>query len=155
MYDYGMYPSGPSFPPAPSYNYQSYDYHAPGPGDPLRQIKQQPAGAQINNQQTTGQMPVEQGMLTLEQSYVENILRFNRGKRARFYMTFENNPEWTARVFEGVIEEAGRDHIIISDADGGQNYLLLMVYLDFVEFAEEIDYIPPVTPGYVPSAPQR
>lgn len=50
-----------------------------------------------------------------EESYIENILRLNRGKAATFYMTYENNSEWNAKIFKGIIEAAGRDHIVISD----------------------------------------
>ncbi len=86
------------------------------------------------------QVPVE-GMLPLEMSYIENILRLNRGKIARVYMTFEGRVnDNRQQVFEGVIEAAGRDHIILSDPQTGQRYLLLMVYLDYVEFDEEIEY---------------
>ncbi|WP_245741908.1 spore coat protein GerQ [Anaerobacillus arseniciselenatis] len=86
------------------------------------------------------QVPVE-GMLPLEMSYIENILRLNRGKIARVYMTFEGRVnDNRQQLFEGVIEAAGRDHIILSDPQTGQRYLLLMVYLDYVEFDEEIEY---------------
>lgn len=85
-------------------------------------------------------MPQIPGMLPLEMSYIENILRLNRGKRARVYMTFENNPEWNARIFTGIVEEAGRDHIVLSDPEAGRYYLLLMVNLDYVEFEEPIEY---------------
>lgn len=86
------------------------------------------------------QVPVE-GMLPLEMSYIENILRLNRGKIARVYMTFEGRVnENRQQMFEGVIEAAGRDHIILSDPQTGQRFLLLMVYLDYVEFDEEIEY---------------
>ncbi len=91
-------------------------------------------------QQQLGQTP---GRLPLEQSFIENILRLNRGKVATFYMTFENNEEWNAKVFRGRIEEAGRDHIIISDLETGKHYLLLMVTLDYVEFDEPINYMAP------------
>ncbi|WP_042143960.1 spore coat protein GerQ [Paucisalibacillus sp. EB02] len=80
------------------------------------------------------------GMLPAEQSYIENILRLNRGKVATVYMTFENNPEWNAKVFRGIIEAAGRDHIILSDPQTGKRYLLLMVYLDYITFDEELNY---------------
>ncbi|WP_096272810.1 spore coat protein GerQ [Paucisalibacillus globulus] len=80
------------------------------------------------------------GMLPAEQSYIENILRLNRGKVATVYMTFENNAEWNAKIFRGVIEAAGRDHIILSDPQTGKRYLLLMVYLDYVTFDEELNY---------------
>lgn len=86
---------------------------------------------------TSMQVP---GMLPLEQSYVENILRLNKGKLATVYMTFENNPEWTAKIFKGIIEAAGRDHIILSDPQTGIRYILLMVYLDYITFDEEIEY---------------
>ncbi|MBP3952742.1 spore coat protein GerQ [Bacillus suaedae] len=81
-----------------------------------------------------------QDMLPLEQSYIENILRLNRGKVASFYMTFENNSEWNAKIFRGVVEEAGRDHIVVGDLQDQTHYLLLMVNLDYVEFDEPIDY---------------
>nr|WP_226669343.1 spore coat protein GerQ [Metabacillus litoralis] len=82
------------------------------------------------------------GMLPLEESYIENILRLNRGKIATVYMTFENNREWNAKIFKGVIEAAGRDHLILSDPQTGMRYLLLMVYLDYVTFDEELQYEP-------------
>src|SRR4051794_4271341 len=53
------------------------------------------------------------GMLPAEQSYIENILRLNKGKLATVYATFENNTEWNAKVFTGLIEAAGRDHLIL------------------------------------------
>ncbi|WP_010096023.1 spore coat protein GerQ [Ornithinibacillus scapharcae] len=100
-------------------------------------------------QQLTQQQPQQQqqspfinvpGMLPAEQSYIENILRLNRGKVATVYMTFENNSEWNAKIFRGVIEAAGRDHIILSDPQTGKRYLLLMVYLDYITFDEELNY---------------
>ena len=84
--------------------------------------------------------PPQPGMLPLEQSYIENILRLNRGKVATFYLTFENNVEWNAKIFRGIVEEAGRDHIIISDPQNGKYYLLLMINLDYVVFDEPIEY---------------
>ncbi|BAM48211.1 spore coat protein GerQ [Amphibacillus xylanus] len=84
--------------------------------------------------------PSGEGMLPLEQSYVENILRLNRGRVATIYMTFENNERWNAKIFKGVIEAAGRDHIIISDPETEKRYLLLTIYLDYITFDERIDY---------------
>ncbi|MVP01759.1 spore coat protein GerQ [Paenibacillus lutrae] len=78
--------------------------------------------------------------LPLEESYVENILRLNLGKVGTFYMTFENNSEWNAKIFRGVVEAAGRDHIIISDPKTGMRYLLLMVNLDYATFDEPLNY---------------
>src|SRR5690625_1090300 len=74
--------------------------------------------------------PQEEGQLPLEQSYVENILRLNRGRVATIYMTFENNDRWNAKIFKGVIEAAGRGQIIISDPETEKGSLLLQIYLD-------------------------
>ena len=74
-----------------------------------------------------------------EESYIENILRANRGKLGTFYFTFENNKDWNSKVITGYVEAAGRDHVIISDPNG-KRYLMLMIYLDYVTFDEEINY---------------
>ncbi|MCW2277279.1 spore coat protein GerQ [Heliophilum fasciatum] len=84
------------------------------------------------------------GMLPVEQSYIENILRLNKGKLGTFYMTYEENTQWNAKVFKGIIEAAGRDHVIISCPKTGKRYLLLMVNLDYVTFDEEIAYNYPI-----------
>ncbi|WP_078393075.1 spore coat protein GerQ [Shouchella patagoniensis] len=94
----------------------------------------------VQQQQPTSMPGSDTSMLPIEQSFIENILRLNRGKYVTIHQTFEGNSEWNARVFRGRIEEAGRDHIIIGNPDTGEYYLLLMVNLDFVTFDEPIDY---------------
>ncbi len=76
----------------------------------------------------------------MEQSYIENILRNNIGKKVRVHASFSDSNEWKDRIFSGIIEHAGRDNLIINDIDTGKNYLILMIYVDFVEFDEEITY---------------
>ncbi|MDQ0060694.1 spore coat protein GerQ [Paenibacillus harenae] len=88
----------------------------------------------------------------VEESYVENILRLNRGKAATFYMTYENNSQWNAKIFKGIIEAAGRDHIIISDPTTGMRFLLLTLNLDYVTFDEPIAYEYPFQGTVVSSA---
>ena len=75
-----------------------------------------------------------------EESFIENILRFNKGKIGTFYFTYQGNNKWNAMVYHGRVETAGRDHIIISDPASGKRYLLLMANLDWVEFGEQINY---------------
>lgn len=91
----------------------------------------------------SGGMPAQGGQLPLESSYIENILRLNLGKMATIYMTFENNDRWNAQIFRGVLEAAGRDHIIISDPTTGMRFLLLMVNLDYITFDEPLNYAYP------------
>ena len=80
------------------------------------------------------------GLPVDEQSYIENILRLNRGKKARFHITVPGSSEWQDRVFEGIVEQSGKDHIIISNPNTGEWCLILMIYLDFVTFEEPITY---------------
>lgn len=76
----------------------------------------------------------------IEQSYIENILRLNRGKKVRIHMTFPDSNEYRDREFSGIIEQSGRDHIILSDPNSGKWFLLLMIYVDFITFDESINY---------------
>lgn len=86
--------------------------------------------------------------LPMEQSYIENILRLNIGKKVEVYMSFSDSNEWRDRVFPGIVEQAGRDHIILSDPATGKWYLLLMIYVDYIKFDENINY----SPEFVPSS---
>ncbi len=92
----------------------------------------------VPNQQT---VPSLQNQMDIdEQSYIENILRLNKGKKARFHITVPGSKEWQDRVFNGIIEQSGKDHIIVSNPETGEWYLILMIYLDFVTFDEPINY---------------
>lgn len=117
-------------------------------------VPMQPSGSMIPGVPFPGQVQgAQQGpgvSMTpsgfVEESYIENILRANLGKTATIYQTFENNREWNAKVFTGVLEAAGRDHIIISDPQTGRRYLLLMVNLDYITFDEPLNYVRPTLP---------
>ncbi len=75
-----------------------------------------------------------------EQSYIENILRMNKGKKVTVHMTFPDSIEFKDREFKGIIEQSGKDHIILSDPTTGKWFLLLMIYVDFITFDEFINY---------------
>jgi len=102
------------------------------------------SGNTVPNQQSVPsyeQTQTTPSTMTAEQSYIENVLRLNRGKKARFHITVPGSSEWQDRVFSGIIEQAGRDHIIVSNPETGEWYLILMIYLDFVTFEEPINFI--------------
>jgi spore germination protein Q len=123
-------------------NYQAQPGMAGMPGMPgMPGMAGMPPGGTVAGV-SAGAAPGTQvpGMLPLEQSYIENILRLNRGKLATVYATFENNTEWNAKIFKGIIEAAGRDHLILSDPQTGMRFLIPMIYLDYVTFEEEIEY---------------
>ena len=67
-----------------------------------------------------------------EQSYIENILRLNKGKKARLHVTVPGSIEWQDRVFDGIIEQAGKDHVILSNPSTGEWYLILIITNNFI-----------------------
>ena len=75
-----------------------------------------------------------------EQSYIENILRFNKGKKIKAYVSYPDSSSWQNKVYEGTIEQAGKDHLIIKGDVSNTWYLIRIIYLDCVEFNEEIKY---------------
>lgn len=109
------------------------------PGTPIYS-----GNTQVPNQQTAANYSTE---LPMEQSYIENILRLNRGKKARIHMTFPDSTEWRDLEFNGIIEQSGRDHIILSEPSTGKWQLLLMIYVDYISFDEAINYNPEFYPN--------
>ena len=75
-----------------------------------------------------------------------NVNKLTKGIVSPLYTVFHvkkeysDSVEWRDKMYTGIIEQAGRDHLIISDPSTGKWYLLLMIYLDYVEFNEKINY---------------
>ncbi|MDQ0257410.1 spore germination protein Q [Evansella vedderi] len=141
----GGFPTGTGVPAGAGAGFPTgAGFQQPGTGFPQTGAGFQQPGAGFPTpgfaQQQPAPPPPAEGQLPLEQSFIENILRLNRGKVGTFYMTFENNERWNAKVFKGVVEAAGRDHIILSDPQTGKRFLLLMVNLDYVTFDEPLKY---------------
>lgn len=86
-------------------------------------------------------MNAKQEYIPDEQSYIENILRVNKGKKVSIYQSFADANDWKNKVFTGIIEQSGRDHIILSDPTTGKWFLLLMIYVNYIEFDEEINTV--------------
>ena len=83
-----------------------------------------------------------QSTLPLEQSLIENILRLNKGKKVKVYASYPDSNEWRDRIYKGIIEQSGRDHLLLSDPTTGNWFLLRMLYINFIEFGEKINYNP-------------
>ena len=109
----------------------------------MKSIASMPSiNTKMNSNNMLANMQANNNMLDLEQSYIENILRLNKGKLATLYFSYPDSVEWRDRTYTGIIEAAGRDHIIVSDPKNGRWYLLLMIYLNYVDFDEKINYSP-------------
>lgn len=103
------------------------------PGTPLYT-----GGTQVPNQDTANNYQTVMPDTEFEQSYIENILRLNRGKQVEIYASYPDSTEWRDRIFKGIVEQSGRDHIILSDPTTGEWYLILMIYINYIKFDERI-----------------
>lgn len=84
------------------------------------------------------------GQPQVEQSYIENILRFNIGNPGIFHFSFENALASGVNTIAitGTVQEAGRDHVILKETATGHSFLFPMIYFDYAEFEGEVKYIP-------------
>lgn len=78
--------------------------------------------------------------MPLEQSYIENILRLNKGKIVHIFASFPDSTEFKDREFIGTIEESGKDHIIMSNKEKNEWYLIPLIYMNYATFEDKINY---------------
>lgn len=79
------------------------------------------------------------GLLDIENSYIENVLRQNKGKCMKAYFSYPDSNMWKDKMYEGKIEQASKDHIIIL-LKNGETIMAPMIYLDYIEFEDKINY---------------
>lgn len=110
-----------------------------------------PQPGQMQGQPMQGQPIVPQPWMAFpaqprgrrEESYIENILRLNRGRPATFYFTFDRaEPESGTNVvtIRGAVEAAGRDHAIIRELASNRRFLMPMIYFSYAVYDEEMRY---------------
>ena len=64
------------------------------------------------------------------ESYVENYLRNNIGKRVKVHVSFCDSVEWRDSIFQGILKEVGKDYIVVSNNQ--EDYIIWSVYIDYV-----------------------
>ena len=74
------------------------------------------------------------------QIYMGNIIRLNIGKLGTFYFTYSDSEKWRDKSYVGIVEDVGRDYILIKDPNSEKRFLLSFIYLLWVEFDEELDF---------------
>ena len=88
-----------------------------------------------------GQPQTTVPVATREESYIENILRLNRGKIGTFYFSFDQSVgNGNTKAVRGYVEAAGRDHVILREAQTDHRFLFPMIYFDYAEFDEQLNY---------------
>jgi len=122
-----------------NYNYQNFKQfepnYIPNQNEPFMTNQTQPN--YIPSQSTA---PPGVGYVDENVSYSEEILNKNRGKKIKVYTSFSDSIEWRDRIFEGILEAWGRDFFLISDRKNNRWYMVWAIYIDFIEFNEEVEF---------------
>ena len=92
--------------------------------------------ASTNNYQDT--VVTIDPILPREEINLDNILKFNKGKKVTIFMSYNYNED-KKNSYTGIIEESDNNYIILSSPETGNWYLLLTKYLDYIEFEEKIN----------------
>lgn len=69
-----------------------------------------------------------------EDTFVNTVLRNTIGRRAQLYFSYPDSDKWRDIVYDGIIELIGEDYIIISEPTTKKVQVLLMLYLEWVEY---------------------
>lgn len=94
-----------------------------------------------NNYNTEKNSPLYYGNNDIQNrlgtKYIPDTIKSMTPVKAKIYMNFPESNEFKNKIFEGLIESANTDHIIVSKPNG-ISYLLPLIYLNFIEFDENI-----------------
>ena len=72
---------------------------------PQQMTQQQQQAMQQQQPAAQAQYAISQGMLPLEQSYIENILRLNKGKQATVVMTYERGSSLVHNLIQVLLKQ--------------------------------------------------
>ena len=92
-----------------------------------------------NSYTSTYQNTPNNNFYNLNELYLDNILKLNKGEKVRIYQSFPNQEE--VKEFTGIIEQNGKDYIVLSDPTTGNWNLLFLVYTNYIKFDEDINII--------------
>lgn len=62
--------------------------------------------------------------------YVEGYLKNNLGKRVEAHVSFSDSIEWRDSVFTGILEDVGKDYMVIKSNQN--SYIIWNVYVNYV-----------------------
>lgn len=97
----------------------------------------------------SGSVPAPEMMRAEQQpNMAENVAEFyesfnklvstNLGRNVIVHCSFTDSTKWHDKEFVGVLASAGDNYIIVYDAAANKHYLIVGVYIDFIEFVDKI-----------------
>lgn len=75
-----------------------------------------------------------------EQGNIKNVLKMNEGNKIKAYVSYPNPSSWQSKIYDGILEQSGKDYLIIKDVKDRSWLLIRLNYLDYIEFEERINY---------------
>ncbi len=66
------------------------------------------------------------------------LISTNLGRSVNVHCSFTDSTKWHDKEFIGVLASAGDNYIIVYDANNNRHYLIVAVYVDYIEFFDKI-----------------
>lgn len=124
----------------PPPNYYGGPYPPQGDGAP----QNQPYPPQMNGY-SMSPYPPQQMREDAKQNNIEEfyesfnkLVATNLGKHVIVHCSFTDSTKWHDKEFTGVLASAGDNYIIVYSAPENRHYLIVGVYIDYIEFTEKI-----------------
>lgn len=79
-------------------------------------------------------------VVPFEDSYIDSLIRNNIGKQVCIYVTFPSSNDFRDFKFNGILEQSGKDYVVLSEPSTGKWHLIPSIYINFITFDENINY---------------
>ena len=79
--------------------------------------------------------------ITMEDnSYIDDTIKKYTGKPVQIHITVPGSIEWQDKTFEGIIENVGKDNILISNNKTNEKNIIPLIYITFITLLNRLNY---------------
>ncbi len=82
------------------------------------------------NNNVYGNKFIPNNMFNNQIMYATDDLQQNIGKKIEAHLSFCDSIEWRDSIFEGTIEEVGKDYLVLKNKD--EKIVLWTIYMDYI-----------------------
>jgi spore germination protein Q len=79
-------------------------------------------------------------VVPFEDSYMDSLIRNNIGKQVCIFVTIPSSNDFRDFKFNGILEQSGKDYVVLSEPSTGKWHLIPSIYINFITFDENINY---------------
>lgn len=66
------------------------------------------------------------------------LVSSNLGRMVNVHCSFTDSTKWHDKEFIGILASAGESYVIVYDKENNRHYLIIDVYIDYIEFFDKI-----------------